>query len=104
MLILINKQRVMAEAMELSRMKVAGILKVPMEAVHAQWERNATGGVVPNIAVEFPETPEITESMVRNVIKTVYQNLKIEMAERLDGLKTQRPERRKELFGREILH
>jgi hypothetical protein len=103
MLVLINKQRVMAEALELSRMKIAGILRIPLMSIQAQWETNTSGQVVPNFIVEFPETPGITKSQVRQVIKSVYDNLRNELRERLTGLKSQRPERRKELFGREIM-
>lgn len=104
MLVLINKQTVMTEVLELSRLRIANVLRIPLISVQAQWETNTSGQVVPNFIVEFPDTPDITKSQVREVIKTVYQNCKAELRERLDGLKDQRPEKRKELFGREIVN
>ena len=103
MLCLINKQAIMTEAMELARMKIAHVLCLPIETVHAQWEKNALGEVFPNFAVEFPDTQDVTNRQVRDVIESVYKSFKGELRDRLHGLHSQRPEKEKTLFAREVM-
>ena len=87
--ILLNKERVAAEVMELARIKIAVMLKVPIEEVAARWEHK-DGKMVPAFDVDPAKIKDMSEDAIRQSMGAVWRWLKDSLAERLADLEQTR--------------
>jgi hypothetical protein len=81
---LINRERVLLETTELCQLKIAGVLKVPPSQVTFRIEASK-GKPLPIFEVTNPP-PDLEPELVRETMATIYANLKLEMAQRFEGL------------------
>ena len=89
MIVLLNKERVVYEVVELARLKMAGIMRVPSSAVEAKIELK--GGLLsPTFAIDREQAKGLKSEQMRDVMSTVYTNLKAELKSRLNGLEERR--------------
>jgi hypothetical protein len=85
LIFLLNRERVLLEVVELARLKIAGVLRVPAEAVSAHLERK-DDKASPVFDISMDEAKGLTQDMVREVIASVYAETSMELANRLAGL------------------
>ena len=90
MIVVLNEDRVLAEIMELTQIKIAMILKVPREAVTAKWRRVGATGLSPELGVMEDAAEGVSREDITAVIKNVWRGSKLIMNERLSGLKERR--------------
>lgn len=88
-MILLNRENVMNECVTLARRQICEVLKVEMEHVTAKWEMKDEK-LVPVFNVNLDEAKGVTEDQVREVMSTVYADMKAELESRLAGLKVRR--------------
>jgi len=82
MLILLNRQAVLAEMMELCCFKIAEALRIEPHLVAGSWGLE-NDLLVPKFDVTYPETPGVTGAEVAFVIKIIFRSLKEEFLYRL---------------------
>ena len=87
--ILLNKERVAVEAMELARIKISVMLKVPIEEVLSRWEHK-DGRMVPAFDVDPAKIKGMDEDTIKQSMGAVWRWLKDSLSERLSGLEQQR--------------
>lgn len=88
-LLLLNKEVVITEIMELAALKISGILKVKPDAVTASLELE-DGKLVPKFEVSRFETDGLSSRDVEEVMATVYHQLKIDLALRIRAMRNRR--------------
>ena len=84
MIFLINREYVLWEVVEMARLQIAEILKVPASKVAAQVDLSA-GLVSPNFEVPLDECEGLTPDAVRDVMAQVYADCKHDLEIRLKG-------------------
>jgi hypothetical protein len=89
-ILLLNKEGVAAEIMELARIKIATLLRVPIETVNARWEANEGRPPTPAFDVDIGQSKDLSEDKVRQSIGGVWRWLKDDLSERLKGLEQRR--------------
>lgn len=89
MIFLINHERVIYEILELARLKISGILKVPPDAIRVSVEVE-DGKLCPNVEIDPSQVEGVTPVQVRSVISTIYDRLKIDLRVRLTAMKRKR--------------
>lgn len=85
---LLNQERVLLEVMELTRLKIAGALKIAPEDVTCSFDV-VKGKPRPTFAVKNPP-PGIEPELVRETMATIYAHMKLELAQRFAGLEERR--------------
>ena len=85
-LYLLTRETVIIECIELARMKIAGVLKVPLESVTAKVSVRK-GRVSPEFQVGMGDAVGVTEDQIREVVGSVYRWVKAEMGQRMEGLR-----------------
>ncbi len=89
--ILVNRELVLAEIMELATLKVSGILKVPLDRVGVHFEIDEDEGkMFPCIDIHQEDVAGLDPATVRQVVGTIYERLKLDMTQRLNGLRYRR--------------
>lgn len=99
--LLLNRESVAAEIMELARIKIATQLRVPIDIVVARWEHEE--GHPPKPAFEFDmnkatsalsrqELPPLKEDDVRQSMGAIWRWMKDSLVQRLEGIKHRRGE------------
>lgn len=92
--LLLNKERVAAEVMELARIKISTALNVPIKAVDAKWERSE-GKLVPSFGVDTSkiQDPKKRQAVhdadpdeTKRTLGAIWRWLKDSLNERLLGL------------------
>ena len=86
MQILLNKEVVAAEIMELARLKISAMLRVPIEAVHARWEHKEGKAPTPAFDVDQSQVKDMKEDDIRQAMGATWRWLKDSLKERLEGL------------------
>jgi len=89
MIVLLNKERVIYEVVELARLKMAGIMRVEPRAVTAKIELKS-GALSPSFSVNPLAAKGLKPEQMREVMARVYNNLKVELRSRLEGLEERR--------------
>lgn len=87
--ILLNKERVAGEIMELARFKISALLKVPLEEVTARWEYK-DGKTVPAFDVDPAKIKDMSEDAIKQSMGAVWRWLRDSLSERLVGLEQTR--------------
>lgn len=90
--LLLNRESVAAEIMELARIKIATLLHVPIDIVGARWGHEE--GKPPSLAfeVDMNKITGMNADQVRQSMGAVHRWLKGSLAERLEGVKRRRGE------------
>jgi hypothetical protein len=91
MIFLLNRERVLVEVVELARLKIAGLLRVPASSVTARLDLK-DGKVSPVFEVETKEALGIPQAAVQEVIASIYAETMTEFAARMEGLRMTRRE------------
>ncbi len=87
--VLVNRELVLAEIMELATLKISGILKVPLGKVKVYFEQDE-GKMFPCVDIDPSDVAGLKPTEVREVIGTIYERLKLDMRVRLNGLRMKR--------------
>lgn len=87
--ILLNKEIVANEVMELARLKIAAALKIPPKIVDAEWKIEG-GLATPSFTVDLNRVEGMTEDTVRQTLGATWRWLKGTLSERMEGLKQRR--------------
>lgn len=101
MLILLNRQAVLVEMMELCCFKIAEALKFEPHLVAGSWGLE-NDLLVPKFDVAYPETLGVTGKDVEFVIKTIFQSLKEEFFYRLKHIEGRHRDAEKEFEEKEF--
>lgn len=91
MICVITKQLVFLEIVELARLKIAKVLHIHPGSVAARI-RSAEGKAIPEFYVAKDDCVGLNEAQIRQVIQTVYWNLKTELADRMAHIEDVRGE------------
>jgi hypothetical protein len=86
---LLNRERVLLEVVELARLKIAALLKLPGPAVSARIELKA-GRLSPVFEVASDMARGLSEVDVREAIASVREGTRAELTTRLEGLQITR--------------
>lgn len=81
-LLLLNKQVVVAEILELAALKISGILKVPPETVTYSVEAEGDK-LVPKFEVDKYAAEGVSERDIKEVVASVYDRVKIDLNVRM---------------------
>lgn len=87
-MILLNRQRVLVEVMELTRYRVAQRLKIGPDKVQARWVPSGDSKMLPELSV--PESEELGEEGTKRVLAEAYESVRAELFSRLGGLRERR--------------
>jgi hypothetical protein len=87
--ILLNRERVFSEIMELARIKISSLLKVPIEEVEVKWEHK-DGKMIPSFSVDPTKIKNMSEDAIKQAMGAVWRWLKDSLSERLGGLEKTR--------------
>ena len=103
MLVLLNKERVLVEMLEWAHLRLANILKVPIQAIDAKWELNDDDDIVPTFKVDAEQCEGLDTQTIGEVIENVAHQMKVELRGRMIGLQMYRTEHFERLFERGML-
>lgn len=87
MIFLLNRERVLIELVELSRLRLVGWLGLPESQVVARIEVAANGSPKPVFEID-PEGCKLGSVAIQESIKAVYDRLKLEFSRRAVDLDT----------------
>jgi hypothetical protein len=87
--LLLNREGVAAEVLELARVRIMGLLKVPDPAVKARWELK-DDKATPAFDVDLAYVEEMSEDEIREAMGYAWRWVKGALHERLEGLEQRR--------------
>lgn len=101
MIFLLNPEYVVWEVVELARLQICEVLKVPTSKVEATIDL-ADGRMSPEFLVDADDVDGVTLDEIREVMRHVYADCKEEMESRLEGVTKRREDVLVELRGGEV--
>jgi len=85
MIFTLNKEYVFWEVVELARLQMCEVLKVPTSAIEAKLDLGI-GVISPEFLVDADQCKGVTPEGIRAVLESVYAQCKEELEVRLDGV------------------
>ena len=92
MIFLLNKQRVLTECLQLAKIKIAEKLGMEMSQVEVGVTRKDDRNLVPSFRLS-EQTQFGTKEEIDACIKTVWEDVKNKISERIEGLTSRRYDR-----------
>ncbi len=89
MIFLLNPEYVVWEVVELARLQICEVLKVPTEKVEAKIDL-ADGKLSPEFLIDADDVEGVTPDEIREVMRNIYADCKEEMESRLAGISKRR--------------
>lgn len=90
MLVILNKELVMVEALAWARGRVAEVLRVSAGHVRAEWRRNSLNQLAPKFELNEVACPEVDPKVLHKVFQGVSREMRLMIEERLEGLRSRR--------------
>ena len=100
MIFLLNPEYVMWEIVEMARLQICEVLKVPKSKVQAKLDL-ADEKLSPEFTLDLDDVEGVTADEVREVMKNIYQDCKAEAEVRLAGVLDRRQDVLRKLRGEE---
>ena len=91
MIFLLNRDYVFYEVLDLARHHICEVLKVPLSAIEVKIHKRG-GTLSPEFLVDSDQADGVEPKQIRELMKSVYKDLKHEMEERFGGLRWTREE------------
>lgn len=93
----ITQDVVLAEIIELLRLRLMSILKIPSEAVNCEMAVSSQGKIIPEIQIDTEAAEGLTPDQIRDVVQSVWwgvqpvrPGIRDELEERLQDLRSRR--------------
>lgn len=93
----ITQDVVLAEIMELLRLRIMSILKISAEAVHCEIAVSSQGKIIPEINIDMDAAKGLTADQVKDVVQSIWwgvqpvrPGIRDELEERLQDLRSRR--------------
>jgi hypothetical protein len=86
LVLMVNRERVVFESLELARIRIARLLSIPVDKVSAQCNIGKDGDLQAKFEVDEEATKDRPPEMVKSVVSMAYQESRVRMKTRLAGL------------------